>query len=195
MLPEVNLLPKIERQRSFFVIIFFILLLIWFTLIAFLALHYFTTKNSLENAQTNVQQLTEIKTNLQERINDVESAHSKAFVDAVHYAEEVTFPTSALIDNLFILLPDHAYLSKYAYDEGKITIQTQFETMDVAAMYVSRLVGSDYIRDVKVDEIRTFSLYGEGVGGAPYTTIPRYDVTHSLEANIKKLKGEENDDD
>lgn len=93
------------------------------------------------------------------------------------------------------MLPDYAYLSEYAYDEGSITIQSQFETMDVAAEYVARLVGSDYINDVKVDEIETFTIDEDEEDDTSYTTVPRYDVRHSLEANMNKLKGEEDDDE
>ena len=195
MLPDINLLPKFERQRSLFVIIFLIAFLIWFIFTALLVFHYFHTKNTLERTQTEVEQLTELKTTLEQQVHSADAADASSLANAVEYAENVTYPTSALIDNLITLLPDYAYLSEYAYDEGSITIQSQFETMDVAAEYVARLVGSDYINDVKVDEIETFTIDEDEEDDTSYTTVPRYDVRHSLEANMNKLKGEADADE
>lgn len=192
-IPDINLLPKYERQSSMFMIIFIGGFVIWLLLFSLLLFHYFNTKGSLGSTQAQINQLTETKNRLEQQVASEQSTNADTLAGAVQYVEDVTFPTSSLIDNLMTLLPEHAYLSEYEYNEGAIKIQSQFETMDVAADYVAKLVASDYTNDVKVDEIEAFVIdENEEIN---FTTVPRYDVTQTFEANVAKLRGEDDGDE
>lgn len=193
MQPDINLLPKYERQSSFISIIFISAFVIWLLITALLIYQYVSTKSSLKQVNTQVEQLTEKKTNLEQEVAAMQSVERASLASAVEYAESVTFPTSRLIDNLINSLPEHAYFSNYDYNEGEIKIQSQFETMDVAADYVAKLVASDYINDVKIEKVEAFDI--EGSDQISFNTVPRYDVTQLLQANIEKLKEEADSDE
>lgn len=193
MQPDINLLPKYERQSSFISIIFISAFVIWLLITALLIYQYVSTKSSLKQVNTQVEQLTEKKTNLEQEVAAMQSVERASLASAVEYAESVTFPTSRLIDNLINSLPEHAYFSNYDYNEGEIKIQSQFETMDVAADYVAKLVASDYINDVKIEKVEAFDI--EGSDQISFNTVPRYDVTQLLQANIQKLKEEADSDE
>lgn len=193
MQPDINLLPKYERQSSFISIIFISAFVIWLLITALLIYQYVSTKSSLKQVNTQVEQLTEKKTNLEQEVAAMQSVERASLASAVEYAESVTFPTSRLIDNLINSLPEHAYFSNYDYNEGEIKIQSQFETMDVAADYVAKLVASDYINDVKIEKVEAFDI--EDSDQISFNTVPRYDVTQLLQANIEKLKEEADSDE
>lgn len=193
MQPDINLLPKYERQSSFISIIFISAFVIWLLITALLIYQYVSTKSSLKQVNTQVEQLTEKKTNLEQEVAAMQSVERASLASAVEYAESVTFPTSRLIDNLINSLPEHAYFSNYDYNEGEIKIQSQFETMDVAADYVAKLVASDFINDVKIEKVEAFDI--EGSDQISFNTVPRYDVTQLLQANIEKLKEEADSDE
>lgn len=193
MQPDINLLPKYERQSSFISIIFISAFVIWLLITALLIYQYVSTKSSLKQVNTQVEQLTEKKTNLEQEVAAMQSVERASLASAVEYAESVTFPTSRLIDNLINSLPEHAYFSNYDYNEGEIKIQSQFETMDVAADYVAKLVASDFINDVKIEKVEAFDI--EGSDQISFNTVPRYDVTQLLQANIQKLKEEADSDE
>lgn len=193
MQPDINLLPKYERQSSFISIIFISAFVIWLLINALLIYQYVSTKSSLKQVNTQVEQLTEKKTNLEQEVAAMQSVERASLASAVEYAESVTFPTSRLIDNLINSLPEHAYFSNYDYNEGEIKIQSQFETMDVAADYVAKLVASDFINDVKIEKVEAFDI--EGSDQISFNTVPRYDVTQLLQANIQKLKEEADSDE
>lgn len=192
MQPDINLLPKYERQSSLFSIIFIGVFVIWLLFTSVVIYQYVHTKSSLKQINTQVAELTEKKTSLEQQLAAMQSVEHGSLATAVEYAEDVTFPTSRLIDNLINSLPEHSYFSDYDYNEGAIKIQSQFETMDVAADYVAKLVASDYINDVKVERVEAFEIDGNELS---FTTVPRYDVTQQLQANIAKLKEEANGDE
>ena len=193
MQPDINLLPKYERQSSFISIIFISAFVIWLLITALLIYQYVSTKSSLKQVNTQVEQLTEKKTNLEQEVAAMQSVEQESLASAVEYAESVTFPTSRLIDSLINSLPEHSYFTNYDYNEGEIKIQSQFETMDVAADYVAKLVASDYINEVKVEKVEAFDI--EGSDQIRFNTLPRYDVTQLLQANIEKLKEEADSDE
>ena len=188
MQPDINLLPKYERQRSILSIIFISGFVIWLLVASLLTYQYVHTKSALKQINAQVEELTEKKANLEREAAAMQSFEQASLASAVEYAESVTFPTSRLIDNLIELLPEHSYFSNYDYNEGEVKIQSQFETMDVAAEYVAKLVASDYINEVKVEKVESFDI--EGSDQIRFNTLPRYDVTQLLQANIQKLKEE-----
>ena len=193
MQPDINLLPKYERQSSLISIIFISAFVIWLLVTAFVIYQYVHTKSSLKQVNAQVEELTEKKTNLEQEVAAMQSVEQESLASAVEYAESVTFPTSRLIDSLINSLPEHAYFTNYDYNEGEIKIQSQFETMDVAADYVAKLVASDYINDVKVEKVEAFDI--EENDQVNFNTVPRYDVTQLLQANIEKLKEEADSDE
>lgn len=187
MLPDINLLPKYERQSSFSSIIFFIGLVICLLLFAVMLFFYFDTKGDIKAANVDLQRLNEQKTLLEAKLaaHDMEDS-GVMFENAVRYAEHHIIPTSYFIDELITLLPENSYLSHYNYSGQIVEIDTQFETMTAAATYVAKLNKSDYVKDVKVNQMDAFEF--EPLEDEDFNSIPRYHVRYSIDVKQSKLR-------
>ena len=201
MLPDINLLPKYERQSSIAYILFLVGLVISIVLFIVLIYFYFSTKNSLEDTEQQVNQLTQEKTILEERLAQATTDDgADTLENAVAYAEHHIVPTSTFIDELFTLLPENSYISNYNYNYQTVDIETQFETMHDAAAYVEQLNESNFVRNVVVNQMNTVELATEQQEEEVnderlFETIPRYNVSYSIDVNQNYLKEEGNKDE
>ncbi|WP_026906456.1 PilN domain-containing protein [Paucisalibacillus globulus] len=185
MLPEINLLPKIERQSSVHYIIFLSGLIICLLLFSALIYFYLNAKSDLNEVNRNISQLEQEKTILEQRINNLDTGdETDVFEKVATFVEQQIIPTSNFIDELLVLLPEHGYLSNYAYNYQSVQIETQFETMTAAADYVEDLNSSDYIKNVQVNTMNTFELGdAQDDNEEIYSTIPRYTVNITIEVD------------
>lgn len=203
MLPDINLLPKYERQNSLGYILFMIGMIVCLLLLVGLIILYFYTRGTLEETNNHLTEAEQEQAILEERLASLEQDdQSEAFDTAVTYIEQQIVPTSYLINELIVILPDQSYLSSYDYTKELVTIEAQFETMSDTAAYVEALNKSEVITSVQVDQIDTFELESteteeeqEEDSTEIYQTIPRYDVSYTLEVNHRYLreKGEEDE--
>ncbi|RDW21568.1 PilN domain-containing protein [Oceanobacillus chungangensis] len=198
MKPEVNLLPKYERYNNVPFILFFIGLIICLLLGGSLIYFYVTTNAELTEAEANVSQLTEEKTLLEARVNALNTSDSSTLEGAITYAEQYVVPTSKLIEEFMVLLPENSYLSDLNYDFETVQIETQFETITDSADYVEALTNSAYMENVVINQVETFEHEtGEADDEIKdqYNIIPRYHAYYSLEVNKSELVKEEDTDE
>ncbi|MEK5322769.1 PilN domain-containing protein [Aeribacillus sp. FSL M8-0254] len=193
MIPEINLLPKSERQSSSFLIIFISFLIVWLICLSIIVYQYIHTKNEKKLADTRIENLKMDKEILETQVENQKNGQSGSLEEAVAKAEELTAPTSHLIEELLELLPNHSYLSHYEYENKQLSIQTQFESLDVAASYVAKLVSSPLFTNVRIKEIKTFTFEEaseEQADEEMFKEIPRYDVNIILETHSSALEDE-----
>ncbi|MED4851168.1 PilN domain-containing protein [Caldifermentibacillus hisashii] len=188
MIPEINLLPEKDRvsQRSMFIVL--AISMIWVFLLIFMVIQYFQIKGDIAVFQSKEEMLTAQKAGLEKQTED--ATNEVGYPEAVAYIEKYIVPTSNVIKELIHLLPnDKSYLSNYSYDGNNVTIQTQFESLDMVASYVSKLNGSKFFTDVKVDSISTFSLEEseDNAEAINFKEMPRYDVNMSIVINLSSL--------
>jgi hypothetical protein len=188
VIPEINLLPEKDRvsQRSMFIVL--AISMIWVFLLIFMVIQYFQIKGDIAVFQSKEEMLTAQKAGLEKQTED--ATNEVGYPEAVAYVEKFTVPTSNVIKELIQLLPnDKSYLSNYSYDGNNVTIQTQFESLDMVADYVSKLNGSKLFTDVKVDSISTFSLEEseDNAEAVNFKEMPRYDVSMSIVINLSSL--------
>jgi len=206
MLPDINLLPKYERERSFLYILFLIGLLLALLLSGFMIYQFISVKSELNEVNLKNERLTTTKENLELQMAKKEAVSTESMEIAVKYAETYVVPTSKLIHQLMTFLPPAGYLSKYNYREGEVAVETHFETMTEASTYVAKLDASDYVRDVKVNRVETFELEepqastDEATEDGPtpkdlFEVLPRYQVTYSFHVDQDELlkENEENE--
>lgn len=198
MIPDINLLPSRDRRNNRSSSIFIILIIIWVLLLALLLFQYFQAKSDYSLLNSKVESLTLEKTALETQISNSQSTHpALSLGEAVGYVEKLTAPTSKIIEELLVLLPQHSYISSYSFTDGEVSIQTQFERLDSVASYVTNLESSNLISDVKVNTISTFTLDQEQVIEDQFDEVPRYDVSFSIVVNMPSLLvetgGEENE--
>lgn len=203
MLPDINLLPKYEKERSLLYIIFIIGLILAFLLTGFVVYQYITVSNELKEVNTRNTELAEAKEILELQMTKQEPDEKEGMKEAVAYAERYVVPTSKLIDQLMTFLPATGYLSQYEYQEGKVAIDAHFETMTDASTYVAKLDASEFIKNAKVNSLETFELDASETSTedeaddesaaeviSPFELLPRYQVTYSFEINSFQLKKE-----
>jgi Tfp pilus assembly protein PilN len=189
VIPEINLLPEKDRasQRSTFIVL--AISIIWVFLLVFMVIQYFQIKGDIAVFQSKAEMLTAQKAGLEKQTDD--ATNEVGYPEAVAYVEKFSVPTSNVIKELIRLLPnDKSYLSNYSYDGHNVTIQTQFESLDMVADYVSKLNGSTLFTEVKVDSISTFSLEeseDNETEEVNFKEMPRYDVNMSIVINLSSL--------
>src|SRR5690625_1283170 len=179
-LPDVNLLPKYERQRSGGMIIFIAFIIFIFIAYILLGTYYFTTKNKMATIDTTHEQLVEEKETLETQVEQLEAEGSPSLDQMIDFVENHNIPTSSFITELDYFLPDHSYLSEYEYGSQEAKVSIHFETLDTVANYTTKLTMSDYIIDTKVDVVETFMLEEDK---QDFDTIPRYDADFILQIN------------
>lgn len=193
-LPDINLLPKIEREsytKNLIILILIALIIISYILIGF---YYFYTKKQLETLNENYSNLNEevhLKTTELEQLQ----SGSSLLEQAISFVENFQIPTSIFITELDNLLPDNSYLSEYQYNNGSTNITVNFESLDKVAQYTTSLTNSNYIIDTKVDQVETFTLGESNEVEEQFDTIPRYRTNFTLITDKQKLKGESTEDD
>lgn len=202
MLPEINLLPKYERERSLLYILFLIGLISAILFTGFLAYQYITVQTGLKAANAHNKELSERKEILQVQVTNQEPNEKETMEEAVAYAEKYVVPTTKLIDQLITFLPATGYMSQYNFKDGDVVIESHFETMTDASSYMAKLDTSDFIKKAKVIRLETFELEQPEVNsetenetGNPdelnqFEVLPRYQVTYSFEINSAQLKKE-----
>ncbi|WP_062355439.1 PilN domain-containing protein [Bacillus kwashiorkori] len=195
MLPEINLLPKYEKENSIIQLIVLIFIILWALLLSFIVFQYFQTKSDKQVLDQRIETLTLEKSTLETKLTNQNSEEKATLADAVNYAQMLTAPTSKLVEELLALLPENSYLSSYSYGSSQLSVQTQFESLDIVATYVRSLVASPFFTDVKVNNISTFTIEEVADSEEKYDTIPRYDVSFSLSVNRSALVLEDGGED
>jgi|SRR5690625_132843 len=187
MIPNINLLPQIERQNIVLYRIFIIGLIV--VLLAFIGLTYtfFHTKGNISKIAEQNEQLTEQRALLEVQLANVGSHQPESLESAVHFAKEQVVPTSMLIEEFNNLLPNHAYLTTYEYMFRTVEIESQFESKSDISTYIISLLGSGYMRDVRVDQIETNEL---DTIDHEHSLIRSQKVRYSFDINLAKLKEE-----
>lgn len=196
MLPEINLLPKYERQNSVAYIIFIAGLAVCLISFAAIAFFYFNTKGNIEEAKTNTENLEQEKGILEAKLTS-DGDHAASFETAFNFAEHHVVPTSDLIDELVTLQPNHSFLNEYDYNYQSIDIEVQFEEKNAAADYVIALNDSKYIKDVQVTEMDIVEFMqdtDEATDQSLFDVLPRYKVTYSVTIDQAYVREEGGDD-
>ncbi|MFK4997571.1 PilN domain-containing protein [Bacillus sp. N9] len=168
MLPDINLLPKHEEERSVLFFIFIGGMMIALCTSFFIIYKYVALKNELNLITSQNNELTIKKETLEEKFEG--SADKGTLEHAVVYAEKYVVQTSKLIDELIDYLPNTAHMSVYSYKFNDVEITVHFENKTDISSYVAKLSASDLIKDVKVNRIES------EVGDSGYQVICSFQI-------------------
>lgn len=195
-LPDINLLPKYERQSSshyYLFIVMIVLAMLSYVIIGYL---YFSSKSKLKTAEAEYTELAAKADELRLEIDQLEAGGVATLEQAVTFVESKNILTSAFITEINDLLPVESYLSEYEYGNQNAKVTAHLETLDKVANYSNELSNSTYVTDTKVDTVDTFTLKEEETEDQiDFMTIPRYEAVFTLQINKETLKGaqEENE--
>lgn len=192
-LPDINLLPKYERQSPHLFYFFIFMMIIILIAYALLGVYYFTTKSKMKTTEAKYEELTAEVDALYLQVNENKTDDNTSIDQAVTYVENFDIPTSTFIVEINDLLPEQGYLSEYAYSNKIADVVAHFETLDSVANYTSQLITSGYLNDTKVNDIDTFVLKEDEEDSefVHFNIIPRYEADFTLDINKRTLKGEQ----
>lgn len=186
MIPDINLLPKVDQDegssKTFFILIAIITLL----LLAAMSWLYFTARADVVNLTAEEQSLQSERDALQAQLTDLQGANQGSIEESVAFVERVSYPITPLIDETQGLLPDNTYLRNYSFGESTVSFSVDFETLNAVSMYIERLESSAYFLDAQVGSIANFELGPDGEEQdekRKFTEVPRYAVDVTLMIN------------
>lgn len=197
MIPDINLLPKVEKRQStstknIYILISIIVLL----LVAFFVLQYFKIRGEISTLKEKEQSVLAERDQLEAELDNM-TMNTGSLEQSVEFVEMISYPVSPIIDETIRLQPGHSYLREYAFDATTAEVTMDFETLSDISSYLSKLVNSAYFQDVQVTSIEHFEIMpnrvtdeGEEVtvdNRASFYEVPRYEVVFTLFINSNYL--------
>ena len=186
MVPEINLLPKIERKQSSNLVLILGGVLFG-VLVLFLSMQLFSLKKDISALSSEETQLVEQRDVLVAQVSSSASAQEAqgTLASSVTFVESISYPVSPLIDEVHRLLLENTYLRDYQFGETGVDLVVDFETMNDLSVFVENLLNSPYFTDVQVQSISTFEPSGNTEDTADSTKTDfdvqsRYSATFTL---------------
>lgn len=188
MIPNINLLPKLEKERSAPVWLYIVSIVVVAIILAFFIMQYFGAKNDLTSLTAQQQELTTERDDLQMQLSVLQGMNQGSLEQSVQYVENVSYPVTPLVSETNNLLPDFSYLRSYVFSEESVVITVDFETMTAISDYLESLLASPFFTDTQLASVSNFEVdpnaTSEEDNDAKYSQIPRY--TTSITLNINK---------
>lgn len=156
MVPEINLLPQMERKSGGSKWGTLLVLFAFVAVVGILAFQYFSLTSSVKTLQADEQALLAEKTEIEAKITALAQPEQMDLATMVGVLETVTYPVSPLLEEINVYRGNNVYLREFKLFENEIEFVMDFETMPETATYVSDLTVSDYFSDMKVEEVNTF---------------------------------------
>ncbi len=189
MVPEINLLPKRERQKSNFILILTIGLVLFITAILLLFIQYYSVKDDIETLTGEETYSIAEKEDLTQLVNDVNMAGQGDLQTSVTFAESVSKPVSPLLIEVNTLLEKHTYLRQFEFMDQTILISVDVETMTSLSKFVDKLLVSNSFSDVKVESVTNFDLSNSSESVEKrFEIIPRYSAIINLDIDQSYLE-------
>lgn len=181
MVPEINLLPKRERQKSNLILILAISLVLLITVILLLFIQYFSVKGDIETLTAEETYTVAEKEDLTQLVNEINMSGQGDLQTSVTFAESVSKPVSPLLIEVNTLLEKHTYLRQFEFVNQTILISVDVETMTSLSKFVDKLLVSNYFSDVKVESVTNFDLSNSSESiEKRFEIIPRYSAIINL---------------
>lgn len=187
MIPDINLLPKLEKERSESNVIYILLVIVALLALAFFAWQYFTARSEVIELESKETNLIDQRDQLQFELESLTVAQGGSLKESVTFVEAVSYPVSPLIDETQRLLLKNAYLREYEFDAEVVHIVVDFETLNDTAQYVSRLTKSQYFSDVQVTSVENTEIGDAKEDETNFYLIPRQSAQIDLIINKQFL--------
>lgn len=189
MVPEINLLPKMERQKSNSILIIAIGLILFITVILLFFVQYFSIKGDIETLTAEETYSVAEREELTQLVKDINMSGQGNLQTSVSFAESVSKPVSPLLIEVNALLEEHTYLREYEFTNQSINITIDVETMMSLSKFVDKLLVSEYFSDVKVESVTHFELSNSTESiEERFEIIPRYSAIINLVVNQSYLE-------
>lgn len=180
MIPDINLLPRLERGQSSSKVLYGAVAACAILLLTLLVWQYFSARSELSTVTAQQQNLQQEVEQLQVQYDELTSVNQGSIEESVAFVERVSYPVSPLIDETQLLLPEHSYLRNYEFEEKSTTITVDFETLTDVSTYINSLENSAYFFDAQLEKVDNFELNPNNEETAIFHEVPRYSVDITL---------------
>ncbi|MEK4384465.1 PilN domain-containing protein [Solibacillus sp. FSL W7-1464] len=186
MIPDINLLPKIEKGTTSLKLAFILVGILSILTLGLLAITYFSAKGEIASAVQERDSLLLTRDALNAEVASSQTGSQGSLEESVAFVERVSYSVSPIIMETRNLLPTDTYLRSYSFSETGVQVTIDFETLNAISTYVRQLEKSPYFDDVQVGTIQNFEFNptGEEVNETQqFTEVPRYSVRIYLVIN------------
>lgn len=185
MIPDINLIPKLEKSQQGSKLLYILLGILTLLALTLLTWQYFSARVEVVELQSEETNLIAQRDQLSEDLATMQPGNEGSLEQSLQFVEIVSYPVSPLIDEIQGLQPNNSYLRNYSFSPESVSISIDFETLSDVSTYVSRLNNSAYFIDGQVLSITSSGL-GEELGTEDETdfdVIPRQSVEITLLIN------------
>ncbi|WP_042472162.1 PilN domain-containing protein [Bacillus ndiopicus] len=189
MIPDINLLPHINRSESNLKIFYSSLAVLALLILSLIVWQFFSMKDEVTKLTNEQQTLQAQKDQLQGEYNALLNSNTGSIEQAVTFVEKVSYPVSPLVDEVRALLLPNSYLRNYTFDEEKVIVKADFETFTNISKYVALLERSEYFNDVQLGTVDDFEINPNGSNEkeVDFSSVSRYSVQIELYIDKKYL--------
>ncbi|MFT9817061.1 PilN domain-containing protein [Lysinibacillus sp. NPDC056185] len=193
MVPEINLLPNLEKKHSTPTLIYVVFIILIGMIVGYMIFLFFQAKSDLTKLSAQEVELSSQREQIQMELDGKQNANQGSLEQSVQFVENVSYPVTPLMDETQVLLPEQTYLRNYVFGEKKVEITADFETMSAISSYLEKLTASLYFNDIQVDTISNFDVaignQEEKSAKNKFKDVPRYSATITLGIDFKFLAG------
>ncbi|MGE7997416.1 PilN domain-containing protein [Lysinibacillus sp. NPDC093190] len=193
MVPEINLLPNLEKKHSTPTFIYVVFIILIGMIVGYMIFLFFQAKSDLTKLSAQEVELSSQREQLQMELDGKRNANQGSLEQSVQFVENVSYPVTPLMDETQVLLPEQTYLRNYVFGEKNVEITADFETMSAISSYLEKLTASPYFNDIQVDTISNFDVsignQEEKSAKNKFKEVPRYSATITLGIDFKFLAG------
>ncbi|MFJ7980174.1 PilN domain-containing protein [Lysinibacillus xylanilyticus] len=193
MVPEINLLPNLEKKHSTPTLIYVVFIILIGMIVGYMIFLFFQAKIDLTKLSAQEVELSSEREQLQIELDGKRNLNQGSLEQSVQFVENVSYPVTPLIDETQMLLPEQTYFRKYVFGEENVEITVDFETLSAISAYLEKLTASTYFNDIQVDTISNFDVsignQEEESAKDRFKDVPRYSATITLGIDFKFLAG------
>ena len=181
MVPDINLLPQLEKRADSPKLFYSLLILVVGIILTYLMFLYFTAKSDLSMLLEEEESLTTQVGQLQQELDAKQSVNQGSLEESMRFVQSVSYPVTPLMEEAQKLLPAYSYLRSYEFQPDLINVTVDFESMPDISKYVEKLLVSPYFTDAKINSISNFYVQVTGqqelTSEQKFKEVPRYSVS------------------
>lgn len=191
MIPDINLLPKVEKRTTNSKVLWLGVLIAGLMFIVF-GVYYFSLKGELQSLDSQQQTLSNEVDSYNKQIANFQKESQGSFDQSVKYVESVSYPVTPIINSIESHLESYEKLTNITYGESGVTITADFETLHGVSTYVQNLLTDKLFTDVQVSSVTSFEPDKKEYQNATASDqlVPRYTATIQLTINQANLLAE-----
>lgn len=193
MVPEINLLPDLEKKHSIPTLIYVVFIVLIGMIVGYMIFLFFQAKSELTKLSAQEVELSSQHEQLQTELDVKRNVNEGSLEQSVQFVEKVSYPVTPLMDETQVLLPEQTYLRDYVFGEKNVEVTADFETMSAISSFLEKLKASRYFNDIQVDTISNFDVsignQEEESAKNKFKEVPRYSATITLGIDFKFLAG------